>query len=139
MKKQKFNGIKKLKRTFEGLYELPDGEARKKKIGGGITLYYFKEMGQHPAEAYLRDLEKPLLILQGECDVQVKAEVDFVAYQQLLQGKDNVTFRLYEGLNHAFVPSLYGKISKAVKEFSQEQHIGADVIADIANWILENC
>ena len=25
-----------------------------------------------------------------------------------------------------------------MKEFSKEQHIGADVIADIANWILKN-
>jgi pimeloyl-ACP methyl ester carboxylesterase len=108
-------------------------------VAGGTTVYYFKEMGEHPAENYLRELEKPLLILQGEKDVQVKPDIDFVAYRELLKAKTNVTFRLYEGLNHAFVPAVCGKISKATKEFSKEQHIGENVIADIAGWILENC
>lgn len=129
----------KLERTFAGLYDLPDREAQKKKMGGGITLYYFKEMGEHPAETYLRKLEKPLLILQGEKDVQVKPDIDFAAYKELLKDKTNVTFRLYEGLNHAFVPAVCGKISKATKEFSKEQHIGDPVISDLANWIWENC
>ena len=35
--------------------------------------------------------------------------------------------------------SLNGKISKATKEFSKEQHIGANIIADISGWIKENC
>ena len=133
------NQAEKLKRTFANLYELSDEQARKKKIGGGITLYYFKEMGQYPAEDYLKAAQKPVLILQGASDVQVKADVDFAAYRELLQGKPNVTFRLYEGLNHAFVTAFSTKISKATKEFSKERHIGADVIVDLANWILNNC
>ena len=70
--------------------------------------------------------------------MQARPNIDFAAYQQLLKDKPNVTFRLYEGLNHAFVPAVCGEISKVMKEFSKEQHIGADVIADIANWILKN-
>ena len=129
----------KLQSTFDGMYDLTDAQAQKKKVAGGTTVYYFKEMGEHPAENYLRELEKPLLILQGEKDVQVKPDIDFAAYRELLKAKTNVTFRLYEGLNHAFVPAVCGKISKATKEFSKEQHIGENVIADIAGWILENC
>jgi pimeloyl-ACP methyl ester carboxylesterase len=129
----------KLQRTFDGMYDLTDAQAQKKKVAGGTTVYYFKEMGEHPAENYLRELEKPLLILQGEKDVQVKPDIDFAAYRELLKAKTNVTFRLYEGLNHAFVPAVCGKISKATKEFSKKQHIGENVIADIAGWILENC
>jgi dienelactone hydrolase len=128
----------KLQRTFAGMYDLTDAEAQQKKVAGGTTVYYFKEMGDHPAETYLQNQEKPLLILQGGKDVQVRPDIDFAAYQQLLKDKPNVTFRLYEGLNHAFVPAVCGKISKVMKEFSKEQHIGADVIADIANWILKN-
>ena len=128
----------KLRRTFADMYDLTDAEAQQKKVAGGTTVYYFKEMGDHPAETYLQNPEKPLLILQGGKDVQVRPDIDFAAYQQLLKNKPNVTFRLYEGLNHAFVPAVCGKISKVMKEFSKEQHIGADVIADIANWILKN-
>ncbi|MBR2490047.1 MAG: alpha/beta fold hydrolase [Ruminiclostridium sp.] len=120
---------------FDGLYDLTDEEAKKKKMGGGTTLYYFKEMGEHPASHYLTSLAKPILILQGEKDFQAKADRDFKAYQDLLADRENVTFRLYEGLNHAFVPSVYGRISKAKKEYNVEQHIGEEVISDIANWI----
>jgi len=120
---------------FGGMYELSDAEAKKQKMGGGTTLYYFKEMGMHPAADYLKDLDKPLLILQGEKDFQATAEKDFAAYRQLLAGKDNVTFRLYPGLNHAFVPSVYGDIMKAKQEYGIEQHIGEEVIGDIADWI----
>ena len=123
---------------FDGMYDLPDEEAKTKKIGGGTTLYYFKEMGEHPTEDYLKDLEKPLLILQGGKDFQVKADVDYKGYQELLEGKPNVTFRLFEELNHCFVPALYTQISKAKKEYNTERHIGPEVISEIARWIHAN-
>ena len=112
-------------------------EAKKKKVGGGTTLYYFKEMGEHSATDYLTATSKPRLILQGEKDFQATVERDYQAYQQLLAEKNNVTFRLYENLNHAFVPSVYGTIMKAKQEYNVEQHIGEDVITDIADWIMK--
>ena len=130
--------VQKLRKTFAGLYDLSDEEATKKKVGGGTTLYYFKEMGEHPVSDYLIAMEKPMLIMQGEKDFQVKVDKDFKEYQNLLKGKSNAAFKLYANLNHAFVPSVYGSIMKANKEYNVEQHIGEEVIADIANWILEN-
>ena len=127
--------MQKLKDTFVGMYDLTDEEAKKTKVGNGTTLYYFKEMGEHAAADYLTVLNKPVLIMQGEKDVQVKADRDFAGYQELLKGRENVTFKLYKGLNHAFVPALYDSIAQVSKEFSTERHIGGDIIADIANWI----
>ena len=127
--------LQKISRSFAGMYALTDEAAKAKKMGNGTTLYYFKEMGEHPASDYLRDLQKPMLIMQGEKDFQVKVDRDFVPYQELLKDKAEVTFKLYENLNHAFVPAIYDNIMKANKEFSKERHIGEDVIADIANWI----
>ena len=128
--------VSKVTALFDGLYQLTDEEAKKKKVGGGTTLYYFKEMGEHAAADYLKNLEKPILVMQGEKDFQATAAKDFEAYKQLLSDKDNVTFHLYENLNHAFVPSVYGNIMKAKQEYNVEQHIGKEVITDIANWIL---
>lgn len=128
--------IRKLTDLFTGLYELSDEEARAKKVGGGTTLYYFKEMGEHAVPGYLAATSKPMLIMQGGKDFQVKADKDFAIYKELLKDRTDVTFKLYEGLNHAFVPSVYGSIAKAKKEYAVEQHIGEDVISDIANWIL---
>ena len=127
--------VAKFAAMFDGMDQLSDEEAKKKKMGGGTTLYYFKEMGEHPASDYLLATEKPILILQGEKDFQATADKDFAAYKQLLAGKNNVTFRLYENLSHAFVPSVYGNIMKAKQEYNVEQHISETVIGDIANWI----
>ena len=130
--------VSKMKKNFAGLYELTDEEAKKRKFAGGTTLYYFKEMGEHPAPGFLKLSRKPLLILQGEKDFQASAAVDFTGYQTLLEGHDNATFKLYPGLNHAFVPALSDDINKARKEYAEERHIGDEVIGDIARWILEN-
>ena len=127
--------VAKFAAMFDGMYELSDAEAKKKKMGGGTTLYYFKEMGEHAASAYLSSCEKPILIMQGEKDFQATAEKDFAAYKQLLAGRSNVTFRLYENLSHAFVPSVYGDIMKAKQEYNVKQHISDEVIGDIASWI----
>lgn len=127
--------VAKISAMFEGMYELSDEEAKKKKVGNGTTLYYFKEMGEHQSSNYLVKLEKPILIMQGEKDFQATLEKDFAAYKELLEDKKNVTFKVYENLNHLFVPSVYGNIMKAMKEYKVEQHIGKNVIKDLADWI----
>ena len=127
--------VTKLQKSFDGMYDLTDEEAKSKKMGGGTTLYYFKEMGDHPVSSYLASSCKPILVMQGGKDFQVKADVDYVLYQQMLADHPDATFRLYENLNHCFVPSIYGRIDKAKQEYAVEQHIGDDVIADIADWI----
>ena len=124
-------------RLFEGLYDLTDEEARQKKVGGGTTLYYFKEMGQPTVAQWLEKTNKPMLIMQGEKDFQVKAAVDFALYKDLLRQRENVTFRLYPGLNHCFVPARFDSIADAKKEFTPERHIGPQVLDDLANWILK--
>ena len=127
--------VKKITSLFEGIDELSDEEAKKRKIGNGVTLYYFKEMKRFDTQHYLKTISKPMLIMQGEKDFQATVERDFLAYKQLLEGKENVTFKLYENLNHAFVPSVHGNIMKAKQEYNVEQHIGEHVISDIAEWI----
>ena len=128
--------LDQLRKTFDGLYDLTDEDAKKKKLGGGTTAYYFKEMGQPTVAEWLEKTRKPMLILQGEQDVQVKAAVDFARYRQLLGDRENVTFRLYPGLNHAFVTAISDSIADAKKEFARERHIGPEVLEDLANWIL---
>lgn len=122
-------------RKFDGLYDMPDEEAKKKKFAGPTTLWYFKEMGRKTAADYLLESDKPALILQGGKDFQVLSSVDFVRFRELLQGRDNVEYRLYEDLNHAFVKGLYNDIAKAGKEYKTEQHIGPEVLDDIAGFI----
>jgi dienelactone hydrolase len=130
--------VAKLSGLFSGLYELSDEEAKKKKVMGGTTLYYFKEMGEHSVADYLATTKKTMLIVQGEKDFQVSVEKDFNEYKRLLNDKTNVEFRLYENLNHAFVNYLYSDILKAKQEYNTERHIGEEVVSDIADWIVKN-
>lgn len=127
--------IRKNEAMFKDLYTMSEEDTKKIKAGGGTTLYYFREMGDHPASSYLEKTEKPVLVMQGGKDVQVKKDIDYRDYQNLLADRDNVTFRLYDDLNHLFVPSLGYPMNKLSKEYAQEQHIPAGVIRDIADWI----
>ncbi len=129
--------IAKLSSKFSNIYNLSDEEAKATVVlGKYIRAYYLKEMGEHPLTNYLSVLNKPMLILQGEKDFQVSVEKDFNHYKELLKEKQNVTFKLYPNLNHLFMPSVYGKIIKAKKEYKVAQHVDGQVIADIAEWIV---
>ena len=123
------------KKRFRGLYQMTDKEAKKKKFAGNLSLYYFKEMGQKTAADYLLASKKPVLILQGGKDFQVLAKRDYRKFKKLLAGRENTQYKLYPELNHVFVKGIYNDILKASKEYSVEQHIGEDVIGDIAAFI----
>jgi len=125
-------------RKFAGLYQMSGEEARKKRFAGNLSLYYFQEMGQKTAADYLLETKKPALILQGGKDFQVLAQDDFLKFRELLKDRENTVFQLYPDLNHVFVNAICGDILKASKEYSVERHIGADVIGDIAAFILKN-
>ena len=94
-------------------------------------------MGQPTVEQWLEKTHKPMLVMQGQKDVQVKANVDFALYRSLLGDRENVTFRLYPGLTHCFVPARFDTITDAKKEFTPERHIGPQVLDDLENWILK--
>ncbi|MBO4677563.1 MAG: alpha/beta fold hydrolase [Oscillospiraceae bacterium] len=125
-------------KKLEGIYELPEEEAKRKKFAGSATLWYFKEMGRKTAADYLRETEKPVLILQGGKDFQVLPEEDFEGFKRQLAGRPDTEYRLYEDLNHLFVKGIYDDILKAGKEYRVERHIGPEVLDDIADFIRRN-
>lgn len=125
-------------KKFDGLYELSDEEAKKKKWAGSVNLYYFKEMGKKTASDYLLESEKPVLIMQGGKDFQVLADEDFKGFKEQLKERPNTYYRFYPTLNHCFVEGIYDSILKASKEYSTERHIGDEVIGDIASFILSD-
>lgn len=129
--------IKKLNSKFNNIYNLSDAEAQSTKvIGKYVSAYYFKEMGTYPSIAFLKELDKPVFILQGDQDFHVSTEKDFEGYRKLLGEKPNITYKLYPNLNHLFMPVVYGKILKMKKEYKVPQHVDHEVIKDLADWIL---
>jgi len=132
--------IKKIREKFERIYEISDEEAKATSFLGKYTkLYYLKEWGEKPAENYLKDLTKPIFVTQGDKDVHVSVENDFNKYKEILGDRANATFKLYPGLNHLFMPSIYGTINKVMKEYKEPQNVEGYVMDDIADWIKSCC
>ncbi len=82
-----------------------------------------------------KNLEIPMLILQGEDDFQVYADVDYVLWKETLADKDNVTYQLYDGLNHLFMESDSQKDVIDLTVYDAPANVDQRVIDDIANWI----
>ncbi|WP_042357123.1 alpha/beta hydrolase family protein [Bacillus rubiinfantis] len=128
--------IASLSAKFENIYSMSDEEAKATSVLGKYgKAYYFKEMGEHPASQYLKELEKPMFILQGEKDAQSSMEKDYNGYKELLADRPNVSFKVYPEMNHLFMPAIYGEILKLQKEYRVAQHVDQQVIHDIADWI----
>ena len=75
-----------------------------------------------------------MLILQGERDFQVTMK-DFGLWKSELQARRNVRFLTYPKLNHLFIA---GEGKSRPDEYQQPGHVDEQVVADIANWILQN-
>ena len=128
--------VKKLQKKFDTIYTLSDEEAKKTPLfGKHIMMYYLKDMGKKQVREYLEDSTKPVLVMQGDKDFHVSVEDDFNEYKDILKNNPNAKFMLYPGLNHVFMPSVYGDVNKAKKEYSKPQHVVDYVIEDIAEWI----
>lgn len=80
-----------------------------------------------------REIQKPLLILQGEKDYQVTV-TDFNLWQNSLD-KSKATFKLYPKLNHLFFTS--GAVNDPL-EYEKPSHVHQEVIKGIAQWVREN-
>ena len=128
--------IKKIRSKLTGIYEMSDEEAKKTTFLGKYNkLYYLKEWGLKPAADYLKVLTKPILVTQGDKDAHVSVENDFNAYKEILKDKPNATFKLYPGLNHLFMKSIYGTVNKVMKEYKVPQKVEEYVMDDIADWV----
>jgi len=110
-------------------------EESKEKLFLGMPAYYFWEMEQHPFADYANRTDVPMLVMQASNDLQVLTNVDYALLQDLLGKKDNVTFNLYEGLNHLFMPSTVKHITEVLAEYEKLAHIDPVVLQDIATWV----
>ena len=92
--------------------------------------YWLALRGYHPSET-AKDLNRPLLILQGERDYQVTME-DFQGWKNILSSRQYVEFKSYPKLNHLFIE---GDGKSTPKEYQKAGHVAEIVMNDIANWI----
>ena len=98
----------------------------------GVPVRYWRSLEEYAGEHFIDAIDLPLLILQGDADFQVYADVDYPLWQEALAGRENVTFCLYEDLNHLMMPT---QGLRDTTEYVTPSHVREDVIADIADFV----
>jgi fermentation-respiration switch protein FrsA (DUF1100 family) len=92
---------------------------------------YWEDLKSYNPAAIARQLEIPILILQGERDYQVTMK-EFDLWKSGLNGKANASFRSYPKLNHLF---LEGEGKSNPAEYQKAGHIPDYVFTDIAAFM----
>lgn len=83
---------------------------------------------------HLEKMKLPILAVNGNKDMQVKAEENISAIRDGLKkaGNKDFTLKIYKDLNHLFQPCVTGNID----EYSEiETTFSEEVMEDISNWI----
>lgn len=98
----------------------------------GVPASYWLDLrGYRPAEA-ARDLKRPILVLQGERDIQVSM-ADFALWKAALAGSRWARWKSYPSLNHL---GIAGTGPGSAEEYGRPGHVDAALVADIASFIL---
>ena len=124
-----------LEMMFAAIPGMTYDEARDAHIMGG-SAYYFKDLEARSFIDHIRDVSVPILVMQGGRDFQVRADKDFVLLRELLEGRDDVTFKLYENLNHLFMPTTATNFIEHSEGIMQTPgRVDTQVLRDIVDWI----
>lgn len=100
--------------------------------GGAAPGAYFLDVRDYDPPAVARELSCRILILQGERDYQVTTP-DLDGWRRGLAGKEGVMIKTYPKLNHLF---MAGEGTPSPAEYRAPGHVAAEVIDDIAAWVL---
>lgn len=101
----------------------------------GMSAYYLKSIDDLDSAGAAQRLDVPMLFLQGTSDWQVTYDADYTAWIDILDGRENVSFQAYMGLNHLFsIPSAYD--GSSADYYLTPMTFNVSVIDDIADFVL---
>ena len=101
----------------------------------GMPASYWYSLNLIDTPELLKTLKVPMFIAQGSADIQVYADRDYTAWQELLKDRKDVTFHLYDNLNHLFMESSG---ENNLEEYFTPGSVDRQLISDMAAWIKEN-
>ncbi len=109
-------------------------ESANAQISALFSPWYMTFLVLDPA-FYLKDVDIPVMILNGTKDTQVSSSLNVPAIEAALLagGNTRYTTKVYEGLNHLFQPAMTGSPEEYA---SIETTIEPQVLEDIASWIV---
>jgi len=126
-----------LEELFAAVPGMTHSQAMETQIMGGSSAYYFKDLAARSFADYVREVTIPILAMQGGRDFQVRPDKDFVLLKELLEGRDNVTFKLYDDLNHLFMLTTATNFVEHAEGITQTPgRVDVRVLQDIVDWVL---
>ena len=100
----------------------------------GAPAAYWREVIALDVAQLVRDSELPILVLQGDQDIQVRKDADFELLRRRAgTSSGRVTYRSFSGLNHLFMKVEH---SSTGAEYGIPGHVDSAVVTVIADWIL---
>ena len=96
-----------------------------------LPVGYWRSVDALAPVAEAESVDLPMLVLQGARDIQV-VDADWQGWKAAFHDDPNVTFKLYEKLNHL---GIAGEGEGSLAEYARPGHVDADLIADVASWI----
>ncbi|PGX85343.1 permease [Bacillus thuringiensis] len=118
-------GVEKIKKL---------NSADKTEVILGYPVSYWNSLNKIDGVSIVKNLNIPMFIMQGTTDFHVLEKVDYKLWQEALAGKDNVSFKLYPGLSHLFMPGgSADKFDGSI--YNKPAHVDSQVIEDISGWI----
>ena len=121
--------------SFNNLSETEQNQLIRQQIEG-VSYPWFRNFLRFKPEEYLQKVKCPVLVLNGENDLQVPPKPNMNGIKNALDksGNKNVTLKEYQKLNHLFQESETG----SNEEYGAiEQTFSPTVLTDIKDWILE--
>lgn len=122
--------LDQLKLQVDRVKALSDGSPATELILGAPATYWLDLRGYDPASA-AADIDRPILVLQGDRDYQVTPD-HLERWREALSSLDSVEFAVYPTLNHLFIG---GEGPGSPTEYQVIGHVAVDVINDIAGWL----
>lgn len=99
-----------------------------------INSPWFKYFVKFDPAPYLATLKKPILILNGEKDLQVPAQSNTEGFRKAFESSGHKKFdiKLYPNLNHLFQTAKTGLVDEYAKI---EETFNEEVLADMKSWL----
>ena len=107
----------------------------RKDLPMDIGAAYWLSMRTFEPLIEVKNLGKPVMILQGSRDFQVSVSEDYSRWLKELDGRSDMHTRLYDKLNHCFV---LGRGPSTPAEYFEPGNIDMNVINDLARWVIEH-
>lgn len=102
----------------------------------GVPMSYWVDTMSYDPVATAVTVRKPMLILQGRRDYQVRTDIDFKAWKQGLKSREDVRFRSFQDLNHLF---FKGEGTPGPAEYAIPSHVAPQVMREIGTFIKQVC